>query len=569
MKQAVEKERLIDLARGRQDADLLLKDVRLVNVLSGEIYPADVAVAGGVFLGEGDYPARRVFDCGGRFLVPGLIEGHIHIESSLVLPAEFARLAAGRGTAAVVADPHEIGNVMGVAGVEFMLTASAGLPVSFYFMVPSCVPATAMETSGATIGADEIAALLAKYPERLLGLAEMMNFPGVINRNPEVLAKLKVASGRVIDGHAPGLSGLDLNAYIIGGPASDHEATTLAEAREKLRAGMQLMLREGSREHNLDELLPLVTPFNAAGCSLVSDDRHVIDLLEKGHLDYSVRKAIAGGVEPMTAIQMATINTARYFGLERRGAIAPGFRADAVLLDELESFAVNRVFLGGRPLEECEFAPASLTLPPPSMNVQGLDAESFVIPAEGRILKVIGLVPGQLVTRRIELPARIEDRQAVADPVRDLVKLAVIERHRGSGRIGLGFIQGLGLKSGALAASVAHDSHNLVAAGVDDDDMLLAARTVIGMGGGLAVVAGGRVLGKLSLPVAGLMSAAPAGAVADELRFLQQTAVSLGCVDYPFMAISFLALPVIPSLKLTDMGLVDVDSFALTGLWAD
>ena len=558
----------IDRARGRLKADLLLKNVRLVNVLSGEVHPADVGIGAGRFLGLGDYPARRVIECDGRFLAPGLIEGHIHIESSQVLPAEFARLAAARGTAAVIADPHEIGNVLGVAGVEFMLAASCGLPVSFYFMVPSCVPATAMETSGAVIGADEIGRLLEKYPKRLLGLAEMMNFPGVINDRPETLAKLMVARGRIIDGHAPGLSGLDLNAYIMAGPASDHEATLLEEGREKLRKGMHLMLREGSREHNLEELLPLVNPWNSANCSLVSDDRHIIDLLEKGHLDYSIRKAIAGGVEPITAIQMATINPARYFGLSRRGAVAPGYRADAVLLDDLESFKISRVFLEGLPLEECDFVAASPTLPPPAMKVRGLAAESFRIPAAGRILKVIGLVPGQLVTRKLELPARVVKGRAEADPGRDLVKLAVVERHHGSGRVGLGFIQGLGLKKGALAGSVAHDSRNLIVAGVDDADMLLAANTVIEMNGGLAAVCDGRILGRLPLPVAGLMSLERAETVAAGLRKLQEQATLLGAVKHPFMALSFLALPVIPALKLTDMGLVDVEAFAPTGLWA-
>ena len=345
----------INLARGRGEADLLLRNVRLVNVLSGEIHSADVAIADGLFLGFGDYSAKEVIDGEGRYLVPGLIEGHIHIESSQILPSEFARLVAAHGTAAVIADPHEIANVMGVEGVEFMLAASSGLPVSFFFMVPSCVPATTMETAGAVIDAAAVAALLKKHPDRLLGLAEVMNFPGVINQDPETMAKIAVAKGKNIDGHAPQLSGFDLNSYIMGGPGSDHEATTLDEAREKLRLGMHLMLREGSREHNLDDLLPLINRYNSANCSLVSDDRHVIDLLHKGHLDYSIRKAIAGGLAPLNAIQMATINPARYFGLKRRGAVAPGYRADCLLLDDLESFTINQVFLAGRPLDEKDF----------------------------------------------------------------------------------------------------------------------------------------------------------------------------------------------------------------------
>lgn len=559
----------IDLARGNGEADLLFRNVRLVNVLSGEIHPADVAIADGVFLGFGEYSAREVVECEGRYLVPGLIEGHIHIESSQILPSEFARLVAARGTAAVVADPHEIANVMGVEGVEFMLAASCGLPVSFFFMIPSCVPATTMETAGAAIDAAAVAELLKKHPDRLLGLAEVMNFPGVVNRDRVTMAKIASARGKIIDGHAPQLSGLDLNSYVMAGPGSDHEATTLDEAREKLRLGMHLMLREGSREHNLDDLLPLINRYNSANCSLVSDDRHVIDLLHKGHLDYSIRRAIAGGLSPLFAIQMATINPARYFGLKRRGAVAPGYRADCLLLDDLESFAINRVFLGGHPFDEEDFVAPSSPLPGNTVSVAKLSEESFYIPVAGKKIKVIGIVPGQLVTQEIVVTPKTTKGLAVADPDRDLAKLAVIERHHGSGRIGLGFVQGLGLKRGALAGTIAHDSHNLIVAGIGDADMLLAARVVKEMGGGLALVADGRILGRLPLPVAGLMSVEKAETTAAALKVLQDQAALLGAVNDPFMTLSFLALPVIPSLKLSDRGLVDVDKFSLTGLWLD
>ncbi len=562
-------EHYIDLARGRGEADLLLRNVRLVNVFSGEIHPVDVAIGDGLFLGFGDYSALEVIECEGRYLVPGLIEGHIHIESSQVLPSEFARLVAARGTAVVVADPHEIANVMGVEGVEFMLAASSGLPVSFFFMVPSCVPATVMETAGAAIDAAAVAALLEKHPDRLLGLAEVMNFPGVINRDPETMAKLAAAKGKNIDGHAPQLSGLDLNSYIMAGPASDHEATTLDEAREKLRLGMHLMLREGSREHNLDDLLPLINRYNSANCSLVSDDRHVIDLLHKGHLDYSIRKVIASGISPLNAIQMATINPARYFGLKRRGAVAPGYRADCLLLDDLESFAINQVFLGGRPFDEEDFVAPSLLLPGNTVSVAKLSKESFTIPVAGEKIKVIGIVPGQLVTREIVVTPKTSKGLAVADPDRDLAKLAVVERHHGSGRIGLGFVQGLGLKCGALAGTVAHDSHNLIVVGIGDADMLLAARVVKEMGGGLVVVADGRILGRLPLPVAGLMSVEKAETTAAAFKTLEDQAALLGAAKDPFMTLSFLALPVIPALKLSDRGLVDVGDFSLTGLWLD
>lgn len=562
-------ERLVSWARGRDEADLLFKNVRLVNVLSGEIHAADVAVADGFFLGFGDYPAKKIIDGAGRYLVPGLIDGHIHIESSHILPAEFARLAAAHGTVAVVADPHEIANVMGVPGVEFMLAASAGLPLSFFFMVPSCVPATTMETAGAALDAAAVAALLKKYPDRLLGLAEVMNFPGVVKREPETMAKIAAARvlGKVVDGHAPRLSGFDLNAYIIAGPGSDHEATSLDEAREKLRSGMHLMLREGSREHNLEDLLPLINCYNSANCSLVSDDRHVIDLLHKGHVDYSIRKAIAGGIAPLNAIQMATINPARYFGLKGRGAIAPGYRADCLLLDDLGSFTIAQVFLAGKPFSEADFAAPQIPLPGNTVSVAKLTEASFKIVVQGTEIKVIGLIPGQLVTEKIILPARIDAGYARADAQRDIAKLAVVERHHGSGRIGLGFVQGLGLTRGALAGTVAHDSHNLIIAGMNDADMLLAAQVVKDMGGGLAVVSDGRILGRLPLPVAGLMSVEKAETTAAALAALQTHAASLGALNDPFMILSFLALPVIPSLKLSDLGLVDVDEFSLTNLW--
>ncbi len=560
---------LVGRARGRAEADLLFRNVRLVNVLSGEIHAVDVAVADGVFLGFGDYPAKKIIDGAGRYLVPGLIDGHIHIESSQILPAEFARLAAAHGTVAVVADPHEIANVMGVPGVEFMLAASAGLPLSFFFMVPSCVPATTMETSGAALDAAAVAALLQKYPDRLLGLAEVMNFPGVVNREPETMAKIAAARvlGKVVDGHAPRLSGFDLNAYIIAGPGSDHEATSLDEAREKLRSGMHLMLREGSREHNLEDLLPLINCYNSSNCSLVSDDRHVIDLLHKGHVDYSIRKAIAGGIAPLNAVQMATINPARYFGLKGRGAIAPGYRADCLLLDDLESFTIAQVFLAGKPFSEADFAAPQIPLPGNTVSVAKLSEASFKIAVQGTEIKVIGLIPGQLVTEKIILPARIDAGYARADAQRDIAKLAVVERHHGSGRIGLGFVQGLGLTRGALAGTVAHDSHNLIIAGMNDADMLLAAQVVKDMGGGLAVVSDGRILGRLPLPVAGLMSVEKAETTAAALAALQTHAAGLGALNDPFMILSFLALPVIPSLKLSDLGLVDVDEFSLTNLW--
>lgn len=562
---------LIAVARGERPADLVVRDVRLVNVLSGEVHEADVAVADGRVAALEPREAREELDGQGRFLCPGLVEGHIHVESTLLTPARFAAVAATHGTAAVICDPHEIANVLGVAGVQWMLDATRDLPLSFFVMMPSCVPATHLETAGAAIGAEDVRRMLAANPERMPGLGEMMNFPGVLLQIPEVLAKLDAARGRVVDGHAPLLAGPDLSAYVGAGPGSDHECTGLDEAREKLRKGMHLMLREGSHEHNLADLLPAVTDLNSQNCSLVSDDRHPDDLLRLGHLDHSVRLAIRGGVAPVRAVQMASINTARYFRLHGRGAVAPGYRADFVLLDDLEEFAIHSCFLAGRDVRGLQF-PA---LAPPkggSMHVGApITPETFHIPATGRTARAIGTIPGQIVTREIIVQPPVDGGLALADPGAGLAKLAVIERHKGTGNVGLGFVQGLGLSRGAVAGSVAHDSHNVIVAGLDDVSMAQAARAVVEAGGGFAVAEGGAVRALLPLPVAGLMSDAPAKDVVVGLAELNRAARSLmdGEGGDPFMLLSFLALPVIPALKLTDRGLVDVDRFEHVPLFTD
>jgi adenine deaminase len=566
----MELERLIAAARGEEAADLLLKNAHLVNVLSGEIHAADVAVAGGRVLGFGPYEAREVVDLEGRFLCPGLLDAHVHLESAMVRPAEFARAVIPRGTTGVFTDPHEIANVLGLAGVHYMLRASEGLPLRVYVMAPSCVPATAMETAGAELTAADIETLWAH--ERVIGLAEMMNFPGVLYRVPEVLDKLRAAAGRPVDGHAPGLAGLDLNAYVAAGVRSDHETTTPEEAREKLRRGMHVMIREGTAARNLEALLPAVTPANARLCHFCTDDRHPDTLLSEGGVDDVVRKAIALGLDPVMAIQMATINTAQYFRRQDIGAVAPGFQADLLVLEDLEGLAAWRVYAGGRLVaEEGRYLGPTAELAqvpvPSSMNLDAA-AVDFAIAAGQGLARVIGVIPEQIVTEELRLVPRVEEGLVVADPGRDLLKMAVVERHRGTGRTGLGLVRGLGLERGALASSVAHDSHNIVVAGASDEEMRAALAAVVEMGGGQVVVEGGRVLAACPLPIAGLMSDRPLSEVRDQVAALTEAAHALGSrLPDPLMTMSFLALPVIPALKLTDRGLVDVIRFDFVPLF--
>jgi len=569
---AILKHRL-EVARGERPADLLIRNARVINVLSGEIHQADVAVVDDVFVGFSGKEATRIIDAAGRYLCPGLIDGHIHIESTLLSPPVFARAVAPHGTCAVVSDPHEIANVLGLAGIEYMLACSQDLPVTCYFMMPSCVPATNMATSGARLVARDVATMLARHPDRILGLAEVMNFPGVVAGDEEMLRKLLAAKGRVIDGHAPGLSGRALDAYVTAGPGSDHECTELDEACEKLRRGLHIMVRQGSTEKNMESLISLVTPENSSQFSLVSDDRDPVDLRREGHMNALVRQAVRLGLSPIQAVAMASINPARYFGLYRRGAVAPGYRADCILVDDLESFAVSDVFLAGRHLSEWEFADWSCMTPPRAMRVAGEVTEArLTVPAVSSRMRVIGVVPGQIVTKSLVLEPTVQGGLAMADPSRDLAKLAVIERHAATGNIGLGFVQGLGLKSGAIAGTVAHDAHNLIVAGTNDADMALAAQTLMVSGGGFVVVRGGRILAQVQLAVAGLMSDAPlevvtAGMEALGLAYRELANLPADVEAHPFMMMSFLSLEVIPTLKLTDQGLIDVTAFAPVSLF--
>lgn len=566
---------LLAVARGDQPADLLLTNAALVNVFSGRIDQTDIALYDGRIAGIGPgYQARETIDLQGAYVAPGLIDAHVHIESSLCLPPQFAAALLPRGVTCAVVDPHEMANVAGVAGVRYMAEISRDLPLHTVFMAPSCVPATPMETNGAALSADDLAALLADGV--VYGLAEVMNYPGVVAGEPDVLAKIAAFAGRPLDGHAPDLSGKRLNAYAAAGIGSDHECTTVEEAAEKLDRGFYILIREATNARNLHALLPLVTPHNARRICFCTDDRIPGDLLDQGSIDYMVAEAIAFGIDPIDALRMATLNPAEWFGLHDRGAVAPGRVADLIVFDDLQHFAPRLVFAGGQVVASDGKLAFGLDLtssaPPPevtgAINVDW-GSLSFRIPARGDKVRVIGAVPDQLITEERILEAKIEAGEAVADPARDVLKMAVIDRHRRSGATGLGFIQGFGLKSGAIAGTVAHDHHNLVVIGADDGSMWSAARAIGEMGGGLVVTEGDDVIAALPLPVAGLMSAAPIAEVRKAYDGLLEAASAQGSrLHDPFMAMSFMALEVIPKLKLTDQGLVDVEKFAFTDLFA-
>jgi adenine deaminase len=555
--------RTIKVARGQEPADLLFRNARVVNVFTGEIEDASVAVCDGVIAGVGDYTeAKEIVDLSGKFLVPGLIDGHTHIESSMLDIGQYARAVVSRGTTGVVTDLHELTNVVGLESIKYILKAAKRLPLDLHVMAPSCVPATHLETSGATVTAKDVASILKK--DGVIGLGEMMNFPGVLFGDEGVLGKIKASEGKVIDGHAPGLSGRDLNAYISAGIGSDHESTRLEEAREKLARGLHIMIREGSTEKNLAELLPLVTDKTYKRCMFVVDDRSCSDLKRDGDIDAVVRKAIALGLDPVRAIQLATINPAEYFGLRQTGAVAPGYAANLLVVDNLETFNITDVYFKGKLVArngESLFkakgrAPSRLRK---SMNVKPFTAADLCLSFSGAETPVIGVIPGQIVTRYLK-----ETIKSVPDFDRDILKFVVVERHKATGNIGKGLVKGFGMTKGALASSVAHDSHNIVCVGISDADIYAAVQAVAEMGGGLATVADGKVLNSLPLPVAGLMSSEPLDTVIAGFEAVETAARDIGVkLPAPFAALSFLALPVIPELKLTDLGMVDVGAFKL------
>ncbi|MBN2465970.1 adenine deaminase [candidate division WOR-3 bacterium] len=566
---------LLAVARGDEPADLVLANGHIINVFTGQVQRANVAIKDGRIAGVGpEYTkALECYDLGGQYILPGFIDGHIHIESSLLSMHEFARLALIHGTTTVIADPHEIANVLGRAGVKYMLKASDGVVLDVLLMAPSCVPSTSMETSGATISAKDTAVLL-KLP-RVIGLAEMMNYPGAAFGDKEVLAKMQTAkdSGKPIDGHAPGVVGQLLQAYIAAGVGSDHECIGPHEALEKLGAGMRVMVREGSAAKNMTGLLPIVNDFNMRRCCFVTDDKHPEELLHHGYLDATLRKAVSQGMNPAAAVQMVTLNPAEYFGLKDRGAIAPGYIADLAVVGELPRFNVRMVFKNGRPVAQDRKLLVKLPEVKDksvagTVNIGSLTAKSFVIKAQDELARVIRIVPDQIITEKHVLAPTVQKGLVVADTERDILKLAVIERHKGSGRIGLGLVSGFSLKKGALGTTVAHDSHNIIIVGTNDADMLRAAKELKRMGGGFVAVANGKVAGALALPIAGLMSDRPAEEVAENLKKLLDKAHVWGSrLANPFVTLSFLALPVIPELKLTDRGLVDVSQFKVVPLF--
>jgi len=560
----------LGIARGEKPAELLFKNAKLVNVLSGEIHDANVAVEDGRVIGFGDYKAKRVIDLKGAYLAPSLIDGHFHVESSMLTAPEFARAVVPHGTGTVVIDPHEYANVLGLDGIRYVLESTKNLAVDFFIMLPSCVPATHLETAGAKLSADDLKLMM--HDDRVAGVAELMNFPGVYLGFKSELAKIDAGKGKAIDGHAPGLRGKNLNAYVLAGVRSDHESVAVEEAREKLRLGMHILLREGSTERNLEHLLPLINRNNFQNCSYATDDKLAGDLVSEGHIDHCVRKSIKLGLPPITAFQIATINTARHYRLQNLGAIAPRFWADFVVFDDLKNFRVRQTYKKGVLVaEKGKFlgkTPVKVSLPRSTMNLRYSPRDLMVKPQGTHKIKVIEIVPQQIVTRTVVEKPKISGGQIVADTARDVLKMVVVERHHATGNVGVGFVRGFKLKSGAIGSTVAHDAHNVIVAGTNDADILFAIHELARLQGGQIAVENGKVKAELALPIAGLVSDKPLAQAMKAIDDLNAAAQALGCdLDAPFMTLSFLALSPIPELKLTDQGLIDAVQLRKTGLF--
>lgn len=562
-RQLAAKQRIIAVAAGREKADLVLKNAKYLNVFSNEFLCGDIAVANGLIAGVGKYDGKTEIDVSGKLVLPGFIDAHIHLESSMVTPAEFAKAVVAHGTTTVITDPHEITNVMGIDGVEYMIQASQNLPIDVHFMMPSCVPATEIDESGAELDCKDIDLYLDN--KKVLGLAEMMNYVGVINGDKNVLSKIVTSQAhhKKIDGHAPELSGNDLNAYIAAGVYSDHECSTFENALEKLRKGQFIMIREGTAAHNLKALMPLLTQQYYARCMFATDDKHPSDLLYGGHIDYIVKQALKNGADPIVALKTATHHAARYFLLNNKGAIASGYLADIVVVDNLEDFNVETVFKRGKLVFDGEVKDFSAPTVDEELAEKCFDTFHLdsVTPSSFKVdgkLGLIGLVGGELLTRNLGTADKI-------DVENDILKIACIERHKGTNHIGVGYVKGYSLKSGAVATSVAHDSHNIITVGCNDDDIAVAVNTIRDSKGGIAVVENGKIKALLELPIAGLMSDEPLTTVNEKLENAKSSAYELGAdksID-PFMTLSFLSLPVIPSLRITTKGVFDAENWKM------
>ncbi|MFW9804607.1 MAG: adenine deaminase, partial [Candidatus Thorarchaeota archaeon] len=566
-------DQMIDVAAGRTRSDLVLKNASVVNVFSGDIIEGDVAIHQGYIAGIGKYVGSNTVDLKGKYVVPSFFDAHVHVESSMVMPLQYARAVVPHGTGAVVADPHEIANVLGLEGIMYMSKSMRGGPLEFYIMLPSCVPSTDLETNGVALDFLDIKPLLSEH--YVLGLAEAMNYPGVVYRDPDILEKIRVtlATGKRVDGHAPDLAGMELNAYAAARITSEHECYTLEEAEAKLAVGMHIHIREGSTAKNLKDLSPLIQPHTSLLCSFVTDDRNTLDLLERGHIDSLIRDAVSYGVDPVQAIRVATISTARHYGLQYRGAIAPGYHADIAVLDDFKNINVHSVYKNGEMVASkgkliWDIGEHEQPRLRRSVNITWLDPEDFQVKARGDKMNVIGIIPDQIITEHLVEDTRIEDGLAIPDVDRDISKIAIIERHNASDVTGIGFVKGLGLKEGAMVSSIAHDSHNIVAVATNDRDLIAAAVQIVRMQGGLAIVRDEKVIASLPLPIAGLMSDQTIEVVSEKIQELKDAAKTIGStLSEPFMTMAFLSLPVIPKLKITDRGLVDVDRFRFIDLF--